>query len=216
MPAATLDEAVKLALDFRLDLQTESDRVEDFRRNVDVAKNALQGDLNLALNADIPTRGETARSGLQFRPNATDFIAGITYSMPLDRTSEESVYRQTQIRLEQQRRNFRQFRDRIAIEARQSVRAIEKSQFSLLISERNVETSLNRQNAIDAAPDRATARDRTEAVNNLQQAEDNLEQAKRDLQVAILRYLETTGQLRVSNDGNLMLPPGLASPAQQP
>ncbi|MDZ4753307.1 MAG: TolC family protein [Phycisphaerae bacterium] len=217
IPAATLDEAVRLALEFRLDLQTEADQVDDFERKLNVAKNDLQGDLNLALNADIPTDSDKVRSGLQFRPRSTDFVAGVTYSMPLDRTAEESIYRQSKIQLERQRRSYRTTRDSVAIQARQAVRSIETAQFSLVISARNVEASENRENAIDAAPDRATARDRTEAVNNLNSAQDSLQQAKRDLQIAILSYLETTGQLRVTPGGNLALPPGLAgAPSNAP
>jgi outer membrane protein TolC len=211
IPDVSLERSVQEALAFRLDLQTEADQVDDLRRALDVAKNDLQGDLNLALAASMPTDDTKVRSGLQFRPGATDFSAGITYSMPLDRTEEEARYREAQIRLEQQRRAFRDFQDRVGIQARQTVRAIEKAKFSLLISERNVQASENREAAINAAPDRATARDRTEAVNNTQRAQDSLQQAKRDLQIAILNYLLRTGQLRVNTDGTLALPPALAA-----
>ncbi len=216
LPQVSLDGAVELALRYRLDLQTQADRVGDSSRAVDVARNELEGDLNLALSGSMPTDGTKRRGGLQFRPGESDFVAGITYSMPLDRTIEESRYRESQIRLEQARRDYRQFRDSVAVNARQAVRAIEKAQFSLLINGRSVEASDNRLAAIDAAPERATARDRTEAVNNLQRAQDSLEQARRDLQVAILEYLETTGQLRVSERGELALPAGLGDAPPAP
>ena len=67
----------------------------------------------------------------------------------------------------------------------------------------------NRQAAIDAAPDRATARDRTEAVDQLRRAQDSLDNARKNLQVAILRYLNTTGQMRISPDGRLIPPNGM-------
>ena len=68
---------------------------------------------------------------------------------------------------------------------------------------------MNRQAAIDAAPDRATARDRTEAVDQLRRAQDSLDAAKKDLQLAILRYLNTTGQLRIAANGTLIPLPGM-------
>ncbi|MBL9120768.1 MAG: TolC family protein [Phycisphaerae bacterium] len=216
LPDVTLDGAVELALLYRLDLQTEADQVRDAERLVDVARNDLQGDLNLALSSVVPTDGTKRRSGLQFRPDRNDYVAGISYSMPLDRVAEEARYRESQIRLEQQRRSHIRFRDSVAVEARQSVRSIEKSQLSLLINERSVEASENRLAAIEAAPERATARDRTEAVNNLQRAQDGLEQARRDLQVAVLEYLEVTGQLRLAPDGSLALPRGLADAPAAP
>jgi outer membrane protein TolC len=213
LPLVSLDAAVDQAFRYRLDLQTRSDLVGDATRAVDVAKNDLEGDLDLVLAGSMPTDSERRRAGLQFRPGSTDFTAGITYGLPLDRSIEEARYRETQIRLEQARREYRRFRDAVAIEARQSVRAIESAQFSLLINERSVAASENRLAAIEAAPERATARDRTEALNDLQQAQDGLEQARRDLQVAILEYLDTTGQLRIAGDGALALPAGMADTA---
>jgi outer membrane protein TolC len=216
LPLVSLDTAVDQAVRYRLDLQTRSDLIGDATRAVDLAKNDLEGDLDLVLTGAMPTDSERRRAGLQFRPGASDFTAGITYGLPLDRSIEEARYRETQIRLEQARREHRRFRDAVAIEARQSVRAIESAQFSLLINVRSVEASENRLAAIEAAPERATARDRTEAVNDLQQAQDGLEQARRDLQVAILEYLETTGQLRIAADGTLALPPGMADSNANP
>ena len=209
IPKATLDDAVRTALDYRLDLQTEADRVDDARRDVNVAKNNLLGDLNLEMQAAMPTDQDLLRSGLQFRADQTDYRAGVIFSAPLDRVIEEAQYREAQIGLEQVKREYWRFRDTVAVEARQAVRAIEKNQFSLLISQQNVATARKRQAAIDAKPDRATARDRTEAVNGMQRAEDRLAQAERDLQLAILGYLLTTGQLRVKPDGNLAPIPGM-------
>lgn len=210
VPATSLERAVRVALDLRLDLQTQSDRVDDAKRRVDVAKNNLLGDLNVQLAADIPTTDSRRRAGLQFRPQSTDYVAGLTYSMPIDRTAEQALYRESQIRLEQSRRDLRQSEDRVAVEARQSVRGIEKAQFSILISRRNVDTSDNRLRSIDAAPDRASVRDRTEAVNNLAAAQDQLSSAERDLQIAILEFLASTGQLRLRTDGAIDLPRGMA------
>lgn len=209
IPKVTLDDAVRTALDYRLDLQNEADRVDDARREVNVAKNNLLGDLNLEMQAAMPTDQDLVRSGLQFRPDETNYTAGVVFSAPLDRMIEEAQYRETQIDLERVKREYWRFRDTVAVEARQAVRAIEKNQFSLLISQRNVDTARKRQAAIDAKPDRATARDRTEAVNGMQRAEDRLAQAERDLQLAILGYLLTTGQLRVLPDGNLAPIPGM-------
>jgi hypothetical protein len=117
--------------------------------------------------------------------------------------------RQAQILLEQARREADQSRDDAAVEVRQAARGIERSLFSRAVQEKNVQASMNRQAAIDAAPDRATARDRTEALDALRRAQDSLDNAKKDLQLAILRYLNTTGQLRVAPDGRLIPLPGM-------
>ncbi|MEE2972091.1 MAG: hypothetical protein VX672_03110, partial [Planctomycetota bacterium] len=69
--------------------------------------------------------------------------------------------------------------------------------------ERNVEIARNRIASIDAAPDRATARDRTDAVSGLRDAEDGRDRSRRNLQVAILNYLNSTGLLRIGPGGRL-------------
>ena len=89
-------------------------------------------------------------------------------------------------------------------------RRLSTLQFSMVVQEKNVAASMNRQAAIDAAPDRATARDRTEALDALRRAQDSLDNAKKDLQLAILRYINNTGQMRVARDGKLIPIPGMS------
>lgn len=209
VPRVNPDEALGLAFRFRLDLQTERDIVDDFARKVDVARNAMLGDLDLRLASNLPTDPVKPRSGLQFEPDYNDFSASLVYSMPLDRVPEELRLRQSQIFLEQSKRQYFQARDNAAVQVRQATRGIERSQFSLVVQQKNVAAAMNRQAAIDAAPDRATARDRTEAVDQLRRAQDSLDAAKKDLQLAILRYLNTTGQLRIAADGTLVPLPGM-------
>jgi outer membrane protein TolC len=209
VPRVAPDEALGLAFRYRLDLQTDRDLVDDFARKVDVARNGLLGDLDLLLANNLPTNPFKSQSGLEFAPKSNEFSARLVYSMPLDRVPEELQLRQAQILLEQSKRRFYQSRDDAAVAVRQAARGIERSQFSLVVQQKNVAAALNRQAAIDAAPDRATARDRTEALDQLRRAQDSLDAAKKDLQLAILRYLNTTGQMRIANNGTLIPLPGM-------
>lgn len=209
VPRVEPGEALSLAFRYRLDLQTERDLVDDFARKVDVARNDMLGDLDLRITNNLPTNPLKPRSGLDFNRDSNEFGATLVYSMPLDRVPEELRLRQTQILLEQSKRSYYQARDDAAVAVRQAARGIERSQFSLLVQEKNVAAAMNRQAAIDAAPDRATARDRTDALDALRRAQDSLDAAKKDLQLAILRYLNTTGQLRIGADGRLVLLPGM-------
>jgi len=209
VPKVDMSQSLELAFRYRLDLQTSRDLVDDFTRKVDVARNATLGDLDLLLANNLPTDPTRDRGGLGLDPGYDDFSARLTYSMPLDRESEELRLRQSQILLEQSKRDFYQSRDDAAVEVRQAARGIERSLFSRAVQEKNVQASMNRQAAIDAAPDRATARDRTEALDALRRAQDSLDNAKKDLQLAILRYLNTTGQLRVAPNGSIIPLPGM-------
>jgi outer membrane protein TolC len=209
VPKVDMAQSLELAFRYRLDLQTSYDLVDDFARKVDVARNRTLGDLNLLLANNLPTDPTRDRGGLGFDPGYDSFTARLTYSMPLDRLTEDLQLRQAQILLEQARREADQSRDDAAVAVRQAARGIERSLFSRAVQEKNVQASMNRQAAIDAAPDRATARDRTEALDALRRAQDSLDNAKKDLQLAILRYLNTTGQLRVAPDGRLIPLPGM-------
>lgn len=213
VPAVDMRESVATAMRFRLTLQTARDEVEDFGRKVDVARNNLLGDLDLFLSNSLPTDPTRARGRLGFDGRYDDFRAELVFSAPLDRVTEDLQLRQAQILLERARRNALLEADNTAVAVRQAVRAMERAQFSVVVQQKNVEAALNRQAAIDAAPDRATARDRTEAVDQLRQAQDQLAGANRDLQLAILRYLNASGQLRISPEGRLLPIPGMVAEA---
>ena len=208
-PEASPDSAVKVALQFRLDVQTARDQTEDLRRQVDIAKNGLLADLNLNGSMILPFNDPGNSIGIDMSPNDVSFTVGATFSAPLDRVIEKYQLRQAQIRLEQGIRSYRNTRDQVAVEVRSRVRQIERSQFSVLLQERNVEIAENRRASIEAAPDRASTRDRTDAVNALRRAEDQRDRAARDLQVAILEFLAASGRLRVKPDGTLLPLPGM-------
>ena len=208
-PEASPDSAVKVALQFRLDVQTARDQTEDLRRQVDIAKNGLLADLNLNGSMILPFNDTGNSIGIDMSPNDVSFTVGATFSAPLDRVIEKYQLRQAQIRLEQGIRSYRNTRDQVAVEVRSRVRQIERSQFSVLLQERNVEIAENRRASIEAAPDRASTRDRTDAVNALRRAEDQRDRAARDLQVAILEFLAASGRLRVNPDGTLLPLPGM-------
>ena len=215
-PTITPDDAVLIALRLRLDIQTTRDRVEDLRRQVDLAENGLLADLNINGAVVVPFDDPGNDLGIDGSPDDVSFQLGLTFSAPLDRVIEKYQLRQAQIRLEQGIRNYRNARDEVAVQVRSQVREIERSQFSLLLQERNVEIAENRRASILAAPDRASTRDRTEAVNALRRAEDQRDRAKRDLQVSILQYLNASGRLRVQPNGELLPLPGMEVEEEAP
>lgn len=207
-PRVTSEEAVMAALTYRLDVQTQRDRIDDARRSIDIARNNLLPDLDFSASANITTDDERDRAGLRFNTEDNDYSAGITFGLPLDREIERLQLRQTQINFEQAKRNYDRFRDDVVVSVRQAIREIERARFSLRLQEENLEIAQLRQDSIEAAPDRATALDRSEAADALTRAANARDRAVRDLEVAILEYLLTTGMLRVDSDGNLIPPPG--------
>ncbi len=91
----------------------------------------------------------------------------------------------------------------MAVEVRAAVRNIDRAEFSRELQEQNVRTAERRLASIEAAPDRANARDRSETADDLLEARDDYLRARRDVQVSILRYLLESGQLRLDPDGSI-------------
>ena len=201
VPDATKNDAVRYALDYRLDLQTELDRLEDLRRQIDLAENGMLPALDLI--ARIRTNDPQLADGVNFDFSESLYSAGVNLSLPLDRMDETIALREAQVRYAQGERVYQRAIDDAAVEVRRARREIDRAQFSLVLQERNVDIARNRIASIDAAPDRATARDRTDAVTDLRDAEDGRDRAKRNLQVAILNYLRSAGLLRVDSNGRL-------------
>lgn len=202
-PRIDLEDAVLRAFTYRLDLQTRRDQLDDARRRVDIARNALLPDLDIGGFARISTDDSKRRAGVDFQPENAEFEASVTFGLPLDREIERINLRQAQIALERANRDYLRFRDQLAVQVRSAVRDIDRAIFSLRIQEENVAIAERGQAAVEADPDRATARDRTDAVERLVRARDERDFAYRDLQVAILQYLLSSGQLRVHPDGTI-------------
>jgi len=203
IPMIELDDAVRAAMSYRLDLQTRRDSIDDARRGVNNARNDLLADLDLAASA-VPTGVFDDSTGVNFDLQDTTYRASIVFGLPIDRTIERSNLRQSQVDLERSVRDYQRFRDTVAVEVRAAVRNIDRALFSQALQQENLRVSHLRVAQIDAAPDRADARDRTEAATRLLGAQDAYLQARRDVQIAILLYLLDSGQLRLEPDGTIL------------
>ena len=215
VPQVDLTDAVRAAMAYRLDLQNSRDAIDDSRRDVNNARNDLLADLDLAASA-VPTGIFDDSTGLNFDLQDTTYRASIVFGLPIDRTIERSNLRQSQVDLERSVRAYERFRDTVAVEVRAAARNIDRALFSKSLQEENVRVSRLRLAQIDAAPDRANARDRTEGAQQLLRAQDTYLRARRDLQIAILAYLLDSGQFRLNPDGTIQLLNGMELLAADP
>ncbi len=199
-PAVTMGEAVTSAMTNRLDLQTEADELEDAERSVQNARNALLPNLTLTAGIDVASDDDTVTS---FDAGNTNLDAGLSLEVPLDRKREGIIVRQAQITLQKARRSEQVLRDTIAVDVRSALRDIDVFRFSLDLQERNVQIAQLGLDSIMADPDRVSVLDQTRAIEELQDARDARDSARRDLELAILDYLLHAGQLRVQAGGTL-------------
>ncbi|MEX0701927.1 MAG: TolC family protein [Planctomycetales bacterium] len=119
----TLDEAVRIGLDQRVDLMNARARVMDARRRVEVAANALQAALDIRIEGDVNT--PTGTRPLDFRGARSSFRAGLGFTAPLDQIAERNAYRAALIDYQRARRDYMAFEDDVKFQVRQSWRQIE-------------------------------------------------------------------------------------------
>jgi outer membrane protein TolC len=197
VPAVDLDDAVALALQYRLDLQTGRDRVDDARRQVKVAENGLLPDLTLNSNGAVGN--PVGSPAVSLNSQTTSYGASVTLDLPIDRLAERNVYRASLLQLQQSQRSFETLKDGVAVDARNALRRIRSAQTSLSLNERAIDVAnkrlaysleLLKQGAIDS-------RDVVDAQSALLAAQDQYDQARAQLQIQVLRYFKATGTLRI-------------------
>ena len=189
---------VELADKYRLRLQTVRDQIDDARRSVANASNGLLPDLNLTARGEIGDRPENLGSVKVDSRNLT-YSAGVELDLPVDRLRERNRYRAALIQFERSQREFVTARDSIAADVRTAARAVESSLITLDIQRRSIDLA---QRRLDYSNElliqgKAQARDVTDALTALLNAQNNFDRARADLQINILRLLRNTGVLRV-------------------
>lgn len=209
VPEFDMEASVRRGLTYRLDLQNTRDQVDDSRRAVLNARNDLLPELNLSASMTTMTESSLTRAGLQFDFDDSDFRAGVTFGLPLDRETERIGVRRSIINLERARRRLQDDEDNVALEIRRAIRDIQLARFSLALQEESLRTIEQRKEFSELRPDQATTRSQIDIDDDYQSALESRDSAKRDLRVALLRYLVATGQFRVAPDGKILLAPSL-------
>lgn len=208
-PDISIVDSTAVALDYRLDYQTQRDRVDDARRRVANSRNQLLPNLDVNVRTAFNTSPADPQGGLSFDLDQTDSSASVTFGLPLDREEERLNLRSATIALERQIRELSLQRDTVVLDARRAVREIDRARLSVRLQEESVEINELRLEEVRLKADIIDAQKRLDAENNLLQARNDRDVAVRDLRVAILEYLQTTGQLRVTRDGQFLPLPGM-------
>ena len=213
-PEVDVTRAAELALDYRLDLQNERDRLDDARRDVANARNALLPDLNLRGELSIPTEPDDPTGGLSISARELDYAASATLSLPLDREPERLRLRASMIQLQRLAREYEQDRDNVIVEVRDALRRIDNARIQLSIAERQVEINRERLRGLQLQIDTVEPQTIIDAENDLLDAENSRDAARTALRNSVLNYLLASDQLRVGRDGAFTPLPGME--ASQP
>ncbi len=201
LPDVDVATAIEVALEYRLDLLSEADRVDDSRRGVRVAGNQILPDLDLSAGVTFNTDPDHL-STLSYNTERHDWQAGLQLTMD-DRKTERTAYRRALVRTRRAERNYEQFVDSVTADVRRAVRRIAQQKNLQRIQSLNVEENEFRLEAARAKfkLGKITNQDVVDAENDLLAARNQYASAVAEYRNAILEFRLSTGTLRVSDEG---------------
>lgn len=203
-PPAVNDEerSLQVALQYRLDLLTLTDRIGDAKRGVEISANALLPDLNVNTTLAMDTDPERYSTTL-FTYGRANWRSELVLGLPIERTRERVNFRESILRVRQADRDQRQQVERIRAEVRRAANQLRLTEKSLDIQRRNLNVADSRREYAQIQFDQGDIgyRDKLEAENEWTNARNRLNTAKTDRWIAILGFRLSTETLRVDDDG---------------
>jgi outer membrane protein TolC len=174
LPNVSENEAVQVALQYRLDLRNTADAVDDAYRGVKIAKNAILPDLNVSGSATLDSDPEHLNS-TSFNTERTTYRAEIALQMT-DRKAERNAYRASLIEARQSERDFDEAQDTVRADVRRAIRRLAQQENLMKIQALQVEENEFRRAAAKAKFDlgESTNQDVVDAENELLTARNDL------------------------------------------
>ncbi len=165
---ATLQAAVRIALEYRLDLMNTRAQLYDAWRQIRVKANALKGVFNVALTNQVFTP-PTTTNPFGFLSQAHQFSLVFNAELPLIRVAERNLFRQSIIAYEQQRRALMSEEDFIKNQLRGDIRAMQVNYINYDITKRNLVLNIRLKDQafeqIIAPPGTATGQGLAQSAN---------------------------------------------------
>lgn len=193
-------KSVKLALEKRLDLMTAYDQLEDGKRDVDIALNALRTklDLNLGVESRTPTGDKPS-----WEFEEPTYTAGLNLELPLNKIPERNAYIQALINLERGKRSVTQTRDEMKLDILNLCRDLEELYQTYLIQDKSLKLASKRVEGTDLLlqAGRATTRDLLEAQESYLNAKNSLSSAIVNYLISYLEFLRDTETLEIGENG---------------
>ncbi len=200
-PDLSAEDAQKVALSTRLDLDNFRDQFADAKRKIPLAANALKAQVDLIGSAGIAS---ASGSGFQLPdPNRYHWSAGLNLDLPFERTAQRNAYRAALITHEQASRQLEQKEDEIKLQVRNDWRNLNQAKRNHESALLGVELSLRRveEQELRADVGRGTARDLVDAQNDLIAQKNLLTQALVGHTIARLQFWNDMGILYIKDNG---------------
>jgi outer membrane protein TolC len=200
-PDIDLEQAIQLAVQTRLDLYTELDRVQDSARRIDVAANALLPALDFSFVAAVPDSPDNSLAELDFE-NAV-YSAGLNLELPLDTKAERNDYRRALIDYEAASRNYLLAQDSVVLEVVDAWRRMNEARKSYDISLTSVQINERRVEEAELRAELGLGdiQDTVDSQNDLTAARTELISSIVDHNIAKLEFWRDVGLLYVDDSG---------------
>lgn len=186
-------EAVRTAMEKRVDIRTATDAVDDARRALKFAKRDLLPDLDLGLKANLSNNNVRTSTGVV----SDDYSAGFTLSLPLERTRERLMLYQAWVSLRQAERTLEWLKSTVTASIHNSINTIQASENAIAIQSLIVESGGKRVEAakILIAQQRVSNRELIDAKTTLVNALNNRLDLQLSHYLAILRLKRDMGTI---------------------
>jgi len=133
-------EALRIARRNRRDWRNARAGLVDQWRQIEVAADDLQSDLDVVFSGDINT---TDNNPMQFRGTAGRLRVGLEFDAPLARLEERNTYRSTLIAYQRARRDFYAFEDAVSQTLRDILRTIRLTQLDFELQREAVRVAIS-------------------------------------------------------------------------
>jgi outer membrane protein TolC len=202
-PDITLEQALALTANNRLDLFTQADRIADRARKLDVAANALQPGLAMVLRASVPANNTNSASLSDMDFRLTDYSAALELDLPVDQMSARTAYRRALIDYDVAVRTYELAIDNAKLGVLDAWRALEQAERNYDISMASVRINERRVEEAELRAELGTGniQDTVDAQNDLINSRTQLTSAIIDHNIAKLALWRDVGLLSVSDDG---------------
>ncbi len=198
----TVDQAMSIALETRLDLYNTRDQFEDAGRKVGVSKNALLPDLNLVMGATAYNR--PGNSPLRLDYERMRWTAGFETRLPLNRKAERNSYRTSLINYDRAGRALQLAVDQIKLEIQDGWRSLAQAKQNFDVAQVGVNLSQRRVEEQELLMElgRGTARDLVDARTDLINSHNQRTTALVEHTVARLQFWRDLGMLLIKPNGH--------------
>ncbi len=168
------DDAIKIALENRLDYKNIRDQVEDAWRRIILAEDNLKATADLRLEYRNVTADE--RKPLSFSSDDARYSAMLDIDLAIDKKIDINTYRRSLIQYGAMERTVEEKRDSLITEVREAFRRLEQAQQRYEVQLVSLELAQRRVDSVDLLQEagRVSTRDVLDAQEDLLNARNNI------------------------------------------